>query len=288
MSVQAAISALVRGPALRMCRAWKIERTDGRVYLYTNHTRKLRINRDVYRPASVTRASAVEQAADVQKHDAEVSGLFNEEIDQDDVRARRFDEASVTVYTVDWALVDSGVIDTAQFWIDTVEWTDSGWRAQLSGFSRFFDRVFGSVYGSDCDNTVGDKNCRVDLAAFSTDVLSVTSLPEVDGFGQSDRRVFASSSAIGATDGWYDFGAVRWVSGPNKGLAFTVQTYTSDDGRFALQHRTPFSISPNDEFIAVAGCDRQPETCKTKFNNVENGRFFPFIRGTPALLVQVS
>lgn len=61
-----------------------------------------------------------------------------------------------------------------------------------------------------------------------------------------------------------------------------VAAGTSD--RLVLHEAFPFDVVPGDQFRAVAGCDRLPGTCSSKFNNIANFRGEPTVPGIDKLL----
>jgi uncharacterized phage protein (TIGR02218 family) len=55
-------------------------------------------------------------------------------------------------------------------------------------------------------------------------------------------------------------------------------------GRFGLFLPMPNAIVIGDCFAAVAGCDKELDTCIARFNNAVNFRGEPFVPGTDKIL----
>lgn len=78
-------------------------------------------------------------------------------------------------------------------------------------------------------------------------------------------------------DGWFAFGNLTWLSGDNAGLSNEVKGYAG--GTFSLLFPTAYPIQHGDQYQVYAGCDRFKDTCRDKFNNLDNFRGFDLIPG---------
>jgi hypothetical protein len=91
-----------------------------------------------------------------------------------------------------------------------------------------------------------------------------------------------SFGEIRRADGWFRQGRLTWLSGANAGETATVMTdrLTADGSRALTLWRQPGSaVAVGDRFRIVAGCDKQAETCRAKFDNLLNFRGFPHLPG---------
>ena len=81
--------------------------------------------------------------------------------------------------------------------------------------------------------------------------------------------------------GWFERGRVAFLSGPAAGLALPVKSDRIKGGQRWLElWRMPGAMPLSGDLLRVeAGCDRQAETCRTKFGNFVNFRGFPDIPG---------
>ena len=77
-------------------------------------------------------------------------------------------------------------------------------------------------------------------------------------------------------DGYFDQGGIEWLDGPLAGSAAPVKASHTANGRLVML--IPLEAVPvvGNTFRIYPGCDRQPSTCQTKFNNNHN-RATPFI-----------
>ncbi len=90
-----------------------------------------------------------------------------------------------------------------------------------------------------------------------------------------------TATPLGNT-GFFDGGVVTFTSGDNTGLQIEVKTYVP--GQVTMMLPMPYTILAADSFVITAGCDKQIETCKTRFQNIHNNRSEPFVPGQDRML----
>jgi uncharacterized phage protein (TIGR02218 family) len=81
---------------------------------------------------------------------------------------------------------------------------------------------------------------------------------------------------------YFQGGIVQWTSGLNLGLQMEVKLYNI--GYVELFQPAPYQVSVGDTYTIQAGCDKQLQTCISRFNNVINFRGEPFIPGSDSLM----
>lgn len=81
---------------------------------------------------------------------------------------------------------------------------------------------------------------------------------------------------------YFQNGLVTWTSGLNAGLSTEVKLYNI--GYVELFQPTAYAIALSDAYTIVAGCDKQLQTCISRFNNVVNNRSEPHIPGNDQLM----
>lgn len=123
------------------------------------------------------------------------------------------------------------------------------------------------LYQPSCLNTVYDPLCQASRSAklVSGAVNSV--------YGDPPRARFSAPLVQAA--GWFDRGAVTFLTGANAGHSRTVRSF--DTGVFTFALPFPFDIVPGDTFEAVPGCDGSISHCVTRFNNLVHFRGQSFI-----------
>jgi uncharacterized phage protein (TIGR02218 family) len=251
---------------------WRLERRDGVILGFTTHDRPLTIDGLPYRAASGFTPTAIASSNALNVDDLEVEGVLSSAAISDaDLRAGRFDFARIDIFLVNWAAPDGGKLSLRTGWLGEVTLRDGRFSAEVRGLMQPLQQPVGAVFSPECRADLGDLDCRVALAAFSvTGAVSATT--GADTFTDSART---------EPDGWFDYGLLTWLSGPNAGLEMEIKNQTGT--LFTLFQAMPSAIQTGDAYSLVAGCDRRFATCKTKFANAVNFRGEPFVPGRDAL-----
>lgn len=97
------------------------------------------------------------------------------------------------------------------------------------------------------------------------------------------RKVF-TVSGLGLPDGFYANGSAIFESGPNKGRAIEVKSWTAGTQRVELFLSMIFQPEIGDIVRLTAGCDGKRETCVQRFANILNFRGEPDVPGSDKYL----
>ena len=76
--------------------------------------------------------------------------------------------------------------------------------------------------------------------------------------------------------GYFDQGIVSFTSGANAGLTRTVKSYDPATG-FTFALPLPVAPSAGDTMTARPGCDKTLAQCRSKFNNANRFRGYPWV-----------
>lgn len=256
--------------------AWKITRADATVLRFTDHDAALSFGGATYTPGGFD-ASARRADGGLEVHSFQIDGLVaSGEITVADLRAGRYDEASVTEYLLDWRFPWLGAIRERQFWIDAVSFDGERWSAETSGLARFLRRPVGKFLSRTCYwklfesfGVSGVAGCKVDPASYTFTPVEVDVVLDA-------RRQFscAAGDVTGALgEDYFADGKVTWLTGDNAGTTFEVATHPDHaTGLYtlSLHTETDFDIAAGDTFTLTAGCDKTFATCKAKFSNAAN------------------
>ncbi|RIY01296.1 DUF2163 domain-containing protein [Aureimonas flava] len=265
--------ARLRQPATTLAHAWRVTRTDGEVFGFTDHDEDLAFAGTVFCARTGWTAGEAEAGLGLAAGTHAVDGaLSSEAIREEDIAAGLFDGARVEIFRVDWRKPDDHLlIDVADF--GEITRNDVGMTVELRGLAARLDRRHGRFYRRRCDAALGDARCRVDLAPW-TRVGRIASLAErrlvLEGLGTFDLDPYR--------DGRLAVGTVpeRTVAGLR----------AADDGTVVadiVEALAP-SWAVGDEARVTAGCDRSFATCRERFANGLNFRGFPHIPGADAAL----
>lgn len=275
-AASAELIAHIASPNRTMCRLWKVQRTDGETFGFTNHDRALTVDGLQYRADLGMSATSVQTSAGLSVDNLDATGfLASGTLTEADVAAGVWDHAEVWLREVNWADLTMGVLKEKRGRIGQITTTDVGYKAEFRGLAAKLNAAIGGVFAPGCPHALGDAGCQKDTTDF-TAVGTVTSV-------EADNRTFDTDlasatvrltpAATGNPDnGYFSDGLLTWLTGANAGLAMDVKLYT-DDGRIELHLPMGFAIAPADTFSVVAGCDKDGSDtghCKVRFDNVIN------------------
>lgn len=276
-----------------MAKLWKVTRTDGAVFGFTNHDADLVFDGLTYVADIGINASAVQTSTGLSVDNLDVMGFLSSgTLTQGDVDKGLWDHAEVRLMECNWADLSMGVLKEKRGWIGQIETTDAGYKTEFRGLAVKLNAAIGRVVAAGCPHQLGDAKCQKDTTEF-TATGTVTS-------AEDDARVFdtdLSSATVRLTPdttgtpdlGYFDDGILTWTSGSaNFGLQMDVKRYT-EDGRIELHLPMGVPIEPGDEFVVVAGCNKdlgESNTtghCVHRFDNAINHGGDPFLPGLDAM-----
>ena len=201
--------------------------------------------------------------------DIEIPVSTSGPITPDDITFGALDSADVDIWMLDYSFPDDGRMAMFRGKISAVEISDTGAATfQIEGYASDLMELVVETYSTTCPASLGDSRCQKNLTAFthSATVSAVTS-----------RSVFTLTSNFGKANGWFANGALKFTSGANDGFAFDIRSWTQSSARVDLWLPAIKDVAPGDTLQIVAGCDKLPETCRTKFDNIINFQGFPFL-----------
>lgn len=266
------LKARLESGATTLCRCWQIKRADGVVLGFTDHDLDLTFGGVVFRAGTGLDASALQSGTGLSVDNAQAMGALSDAaVNEDDIRAGRFDRAGVWQWLVDWSRPDLRIL-MFRGEIGEIRRRDQAFEVELRGLEETLNVPVGRSILRTCDRTLGDKKCGVDLSRPELRVAAEV----VSHLG---TRITVSTAS--RADGWFRGGFVAWESGLNAGLTAPIKSDRAAGGTRVvdLWIEPPFPISVGDGLVLVAGCDKHAETCRVKFANFLNFRGFPSIPG---------
>jgi uncharacterized phage protein (TIGR02218 family) len=263
---------MTEGDLTSLAFCWRVERRDGICLGFTSHDRDLEIEGLVYRAAPGMLPSAVSVSDGFEASTLDVSGaLTSDAIGEADLAAGRWDRAAVSLFLVDWTDPGGARVKLARGELGDVGVKANGFEAELRGPAALLERAVVEQTSPECRAELGDRRCRVDMAARVrvTRVIAVAAETEI---------VVAEASAEA---GAYAFGRLRWIGGANSGLESVIAA--SDGAQLTLQEPPPFAAAVGDAVEIKEGCDKSFATCGARFANAENFRGEPHLPGMDLL-----
>ena len=257
-----------------IARAWALTRADGLTLGFTDHDRDLVFEGVHFRADAGLSARALEQVTGLAVDNSEAVGaLRNAGLSEGDIMAGRYDGADLRIWEVNWA-------DATQrqviFCGTLGEITRAGgvFRAELRGLSEPLGQQGGRVYHAACVAVLGDGACNFDLDApgysAQAQIVSVT-----------DGQDFTFAPLDAVAQGWFAQGRLVVLDGQAAGLVGHIREDRHEGGmrRIALWDAIRATLAVGDLVRLEAGCDKQAETCRLKFDNLLNFRGFPDMPG---------
>ncbi|MEP3054387.1 DUF2163 domain-containing protein [Ascidiaceihabitans sp.] len=264
-----------------LCRCWRITRTDGVKYGFTDHDQNLRFGGVDFRAETGLSASALATSTGLSVDNTEALGaLTDAAVREDDIEAGRFDGAEVRSWLVNWADVDQRWMQFRGT-IGEMRRAGGAFQAELRGLTEALNRPLGRVYQKPCTAVLGDGTCRFDLSqsGFFTD----KTVSDIEG-----NRIFRWVDFGTFNDAWFQRGRLNVQSGAAVGLWGAIKHDRLQDGIREIELWQPIRapILPTDEVRLLAGCDKLLSTCSEKFSNIVNFQGFPDLPGEDWLLSQ--
>lgn len=263
---------------------WKIVRSDGEQFRFTDHNQTLVNPQDglLYTPVQSWRTSAHSTESGLLPGQNEFSGALGT-ILQTEVWAGKFRGATVTEFLLDFVYPWAGALLKTVRILDIVTNDAEKWVGTLFGRQIVLQRPVGDVYSRTCRHILGDIKCQ-----FPLDTLEVTGQSITTVNTDRNRSTFRISAIPVTTDaqgndrnadGYWDFGTITWLTGANVGLIQEIRSFTITDKEFILSIPTPFTIIVGDTCDITPGCSKLLDICNAKFDNLPNFGGFPTIPG---------
>lgn len=249
---------------------WRLTRRDGVRLGFTSHDADLLIDGLLYRATPGMSPSAIETSDGVDASGVDLAGaLSSSAIDAADLRAGRWDGTQVRLSAHDWTSPGSDPLFLLRGELGPVSFQDDRFSVELIGPAAVLERPVAPETSPLCRAILGDKACRVDMAA-RTSIHAVVS-------ANGPSLSFLSSFPAGL----FAHGRIRWLNGANAGLDGWIDG--SDGTALHLRAIPNFPVQIGDLCVITQGCDRRFETCRDRFGNSLNFRGEPHLPGNDML-----
>lgn len=278
LSVSASLGAKLDQVTSTFCHCWRLNRRDGYVIGFTDHDGDLTFGGVTYRARAGLRASEMENDASLAPSIREAAGaLTDDSLNETDLQNGLYDGASVETWLVDWSAPgDRLLLDVAT--IGEVRRDEFAFTAELRSTAHFFDQPRGRSFQRSCSADIGDPQCKIDLAGLLYSRRATIVSAQTD--------VLTTILDRDATSGFFTGGAARFETGVNAGSSLAIRAHRQDNGHAVIALWTPTAApgQSGDRVMLTAGCDKRPETCRTKFGNIVNFRGFPHMPGNDRVI----
>lgn len=267
-------AAHLAGGITEVARCWRVTRTDGVRFGFTDHDCALTFDGTTFKADTGLSASALAQSTGLSVDNTEAVGALSDAaITEADIEAGRFDGAEVEAWLVNWPAPENRVLQFRGSFGE-LERRAGGFQVELRGLAEAMNRRMGRVFQRGCSAVLGDGDCRFDLATpgyaheGAVDRMTDRRFLEFDGLERFEPR-------------WFERGRLTVLTGAAAGLVGVIKNdrYASGVRRVELWQALRADLLPGDSVRLEAGCDKRMETCRLKFSNLLNFQGFPDIPG---------
>ncbi|MFN3451158.1 MAG: DUF2163 domain-containing protein [Sphingorhabdus sp.] len=260
------------GPLITVAYGWRLERTDGVTVGFTSHDADVLHDGILLQSSPGMQPTTIVQSAGLENDGLDVSGaLTSDVIRSDDLTAGRWDGAYLEIFLFDWTAPASGKRILASGELGAVSFADDAFSAELVGIQSRLDRAVAPQTAPSCRAQFCDAACGLNRERFRH-LATISSV--------QDYAVSVSSIALFAV-GQLAYGSVRWLTGPNAGLEYSIAN--NGPTTIELQTMPQAPVNAGDLIEVIEGCDKLMTTCAARFGNGVNFRGEPYLPGNDLL-----
>lgn len=246
-TVPALLAQHLAGETTTLCSLWTIVREDGTTYYFTDHDQDIRYGGNLYLTGVGYNRSAIEDKHDFSVDNMDVRGILDSaRISREDVRAGRFDGASVTITIINYADPAAGGIVKRKGWFGTVTQNNRGeFDVELRGLAEALQAQFTSAYTPACRVDLGSTKCGIPLSGTPTAWNDETRYTVGQWISVPGASLIFQCTTSGITNALSDFNAAPYI--------VATQGTTITDGTAVFTAQLPWAYP----FSVVGVTDRR-------------------------------
>ena len=269
----------LQGNCTTLCWCWMVQRTDYVKMGFTDHDKALVFDGVTFEAAAGFTGSDVEASLGLSVNNMDVEGaLSSDKITEADIAAGFYDDATITLYRVNWQDVTQREI-MQHGNIGEISRGELFFSAEMRSLAHRLNQNIGRTFQYGCDAELGDERCGVNLN--ENQYTYAATVKEVQD------RVFTCPGIDHFTADLFSWGDLLWFTGGNRGTRAKVKVHkVTEDGlaQLTLWQAPVQPIKPGDFFGVFAGCPHTFSACRDKFANTANYRGFPHMPGPDFVL----
>lgn len=256
----------------RIARLLKITCKNGQVFAFTDSDKDLLVDGLNYVPAPGLASVRYTATSNVEISNQEI-GAAMVDVPEEDLIGGVFDSATIEASWCSWFDPSLGKVLVFSGTLGEVSWDERGFMADIVSYVKALERNIGWTYTSSCRHELFGSVVPGRLGACTLSASAFTFTGTITSV-QTNKWKFTTN--LTQADGYFSSGQLTFTSGNNSGLSVTAKKQTG--GLIELFIPTAFTTQVGDTFTIMAGCDKTPATCQSKFNNVANFGGFPHIQ----------
>ena len=274
-----AFSDHVNSEVTTLATCWILRRMDGFTLGFTDHDRAIDLLGVTCAPETGLIGSEIRQTSGFASDDQDISGILQSDmISEADLSGGRYDGATIETFRVNWQQPEQHV-SLRTGYLGKVRSDEQGFQAEIRGLSVAMEQERGRVYQYECDATLGDGRCGVDLGG-----LGLSFQGSIDDRENANILLLALSPRPSA--GALAMGSLSLRSGVADQMSFDILSHepSGEFERVELWLPLHEGVVNGDLVSATVGCNKSFRTCRDLFSNQMNFRGFPHIPGNDFIL----
>lgn len=173
----------IQSEVTTICHIWKVTRTDGQTYGFTDLDKDINYNGLIYQSVVAYNVSAIKTNSNLAVNNLEVKGplgnipgavvdkdaLIGSVMSDPDIQAGLWDYARVDLYEINYEDLSMGTIWKNGGTIGAIKTTRDAVNVELRGLSQALSQEAGRIFTSSCQANLGDANCRLNITPYTFD-----------------------------------------------------------------------------------------------------------------------
>lgn len=272
MASLAVLEKLIKRKKVQICELYEITLRTGIVHRFTSHSEDILwgINSALYKAVPITRGQTTSNlSTSVDKMQISLAGISDELLEQLAKNVLR--DARVKTKRIWWSLKYKAGMEQIVFdgWVNVSFNETSLYLECTSLIDCLNQRIPRFVYQEPCNHRLYDGFCTVDQ---ESNKISSTVTSDSSTVYEINDSVFV----VPPTDPTkFIRGKVHITSGDN--ISEWKMIYATEDGKITVSSPFNYLMRTGDTFDYYTGCDLTPETCVSRFDNIDHFLGFVYI-----------
>lgn len=251
--------------SINIVKCYNIVLNDGKNYHFTDNQTDICYDNKKYLSNNGFNLKTIYNNLSLEINETEINGFIdNEIINEKDVIAGRFDNAQIEIFLLD--LNSREKISIFNGFITSISYENNIFIAKIEDKTVLLERTFCEVYSPLCRCSFCDSKCSLNKDNY-TITGKISKVINQSEFYTSTQEI------INKEQNYFSNGTIKIINGENKNFISEVKKFNND--QLLLKFKFPFEINVGDKFELTAGCDKEFNTCISKFNNAINFRGEP-------------
>lgn len=262
----AGLTAHLQGSTTTLCYCWRIQRRDGTVFGFTDHSDDVTCDGTTYRATTGVTTTKMVRRLGLSVDNLDLEGAIDDDaLTALDIERGLFDDARVDLRIVNWS--DPTQFDyLARGTFGNARMAENGFEVEFRSRAHVLNQPTGRMFQRTCDAKLGDARCRVNLPALAVSGTVV---------GASGQTIIVSG--LTQPVDYFGLGLMVDATGARHKIRY-------HNGITLTLWEQPVVMPLIGSIVTLTpGCRQTAEVCKAKFNNLLNFQGFPFIPGNDSL-----